>query len=331
MDGAKIQHALEALVLLLETLRRLECRFAVVRFGGETTQRCLKGMRDDMTLETGQRIIEMCLSPDEGTYPASAVKFCVKPENSPMLGWSASRDNVHQFIIMITDGISTQNKPEDYVCGDKKLCIVQIGDPDVGTQQQAADDLEKIAGKGNTRLVSTDQLSELHEILANLLLHQFARVVSSSSSAHTEGAKDHITPLKVAKSDDLSVGSAVCSEMDVSVLKEQGVSLVECSHASAQVPWQDKIHVQHHAPVDAAAVTNLKHKLREWHAHMKMQDSAGDLQVAAEAWLDWERKLAGPIANLQAAFDATALRVNRYTRMKASTSGSSIDIKGMMK
>ena len=38
MGGKKIQHALTALVLLMESLKKLECRFGVMRFGGVGTQ-----------------------------------------------------------------------------------------------------------------------------------------------------------------------------------------------------------------------------------------------------------------------------------------------------
>ena len=38
MGGKKIQHALTALVLLMESLKKLECKFGVVRFGGVGTQ-----------------------------------------------------------------------------------------------------------------------------------------------------------------------------------------------------------------------------------------------------------------------------------------------------
>ena len=38
MGGKKIQHALTALVLLMESLKKLECKFGVMRFGGVGTQ-----------------------------------------------------------------------------------------------------------------------------------------------------------------------------------------------------------------------------------------------------------------------------------------------------
>lgn len=38
MGGKKVQHALTALVLLMDSLKKLECRFGVMRFGGVATQ-----------------------------------------------------------------------------------------------------------------------------------------------------------------------------------------------------------------------------------------------------------------------------------------------------
>jgi len=62
----------EALVLAMETLKRMEFQFAVARFGDRNSQQMLKNLGDRFDSVTGQRIIES-FSFDQGTYPATAL------------------------------------------------------------------------------------------------------------------------------------------------------------------------------------------------------------------------------------------------------------------
>lgn len=74
MHSKKTQTA-EALVLAIETLRRLECRFSVWRFGnkGPSGRVALKTFEEPFTYATGQRILEG-FTYNEGTYPGTNLK-----------------------------------------------------------------------------------------------------------------------------------------------------------------------------------------------------------------------------------------------------------------
>jgi uncharacterized protein YegL len=125
MSGKKIREALNTLVILMETFHRLEWKFAVVRFGAE--QKILKSlghesMHENMSTSTvttttslqenflarGQYILES-FTTDEKTLPATALKQIA--ENNALFG-SRIRANVKRFVIMITDGISSQTDTE---------------------------------------------------------------------------------------------------------------------------------------------------------------------------------------------------------------------------
>ena len=64
----------QAMVLVAEVLRRLEVKFAIVRFGRAHGQLVLKGLDDPFSAQTMQLALE-ALTCDEGTYPASACHF----------------------------------------------------------------------------------------------------------------------------------------------------------------------------------------------------------------------------------------------------------------
>lgn len=61
----------ETLVLLMETLRRMECRFAIGRFGARTNNRLLKALGSDLTHMLGQQILES-FTYDEGALLRAA-------------------------------------------------------------------------------------------------------------------------------------------------------------------------------------------------------------------------------------------------------------------
>jgi hypothetical protein len=74
---SKRREVLQAVTLIMEVLRRLECPFAVVRFGMKGKQRTLKRMQDHFSSKRGQAIFDGYTC-DEGTYPASACAYVAK-------------------------------------------------------------------------------------------------------------------------------------------------------------------------------------------------------------------------------------------------------------
>lgn len=95
----------EAIVIIAETLRKIECRFGVWRFGGrgKTGNRILKSLDQPFDHLVGQRILEG-FSFTEGTYPASNLERIAKavwPEDTPA---STSTKQTHRVVLMILDG-----------------------------------------------------------------------------------------------------------------------------------------------------------------------------------------------------------------------------------
>ena len=100
-----VEQVAESIVVIAETLRRLECRFGVWRFGGKGKNGCriLKSLDQPFDHLIGQRILEG-FSYNEGTYPASNLESIAKavwPEDSPA---SSSAKQTHRIVLMILDG-----------------------------------------------------------------------------------------------------------------------------------------------------------------------------------------------------------------------------------
>eukprot|EP00961_Rhodomonas_salina_P088489 1190052-Rhodomonas_salina.1 len=329
MDGRKIQHALEALVLLMEALKRLECRFAVARFGDQTTQQALKTMREALDLEVGQRIVELCLEPDEGTYPAEAVKWA---NDNQGLGWSpVDKKNVHKFIVMITDGLTAQTKPEDYRVRDKNLVIIQIGDVDAGTVQDAQADLERVAGKDNTRLVRDDRLEDLHVILSELILKQFVKVFQSlPASAPGFDYKTNLAPLVCASTGLVEqYFEHNRAALDMKALEDQDIQTCGCSPPRNKVPWADKLDYSRAKSVDVEQAVKVRVELRE--VYRRLQDKMLNVSHILGHWRQCEMKLSTAISSMHAVLSECVLPINRYTRSKPGFSGNTIDFQGVIK
>lgn len=81
----------QALVLLAEVLRRLEMRFAVVRFGRAHGQVVLKGLQEPFSAQALQLALE-AMTFDEGTYPASACEYVAREvfKDAPAISSSSS-------------------------------------------------------------------------------------------------------------------------------------------------------------------------------------------------------------------------------------------------
>jgi Mg-chelatase subunit ChlD len=116
MFGSKIQFTLETVVLLLEVFRRMEWKCGVVRFG--TEQKILKKVDESLSTPDRYASVGQCILEsfpcDEKTLPATALR-CVA-ESADLFGPTRVRHpNVQRVIIMITDGISQQRTPSDFL------------------------------------------------------------------------------------------------------------------------------------------------------------------------------------------------------------------------
>ncbi|XP_066922534.1 uncharacterized protein [Clytia hemisphaerica] len=109
MNGEKLTLALNILIVLLESLKRMEYQTAVVRFGG--SQVPLKEFTQKMDQSRGQRIIESFDS-SENTVLDDAISFVTTKEQ--LFGYT-KRSNENRYLVLITDGICTQTDAAKYL------------------------------------------------------------------------------------------------------------------------------------------------------------------------------------------------------------------------
>jgi len=232
---AKENQTMEALVLVMEMLKRLEHPFAVARFGNRKSQRILKPFNEHLTHEVGQRILES-FSYDEGTYPASGFAN----------------------IFMIVDGLTQEREPADYISvrEEKGIDLVVLNLKDeaqnelmsqiealwksAATTYQVLDVSNIVLDVSNINalsgLVSGLMIDEIRHVLENIKSDASNEVHSSSGALSSVMGLDEIQVVPVDQS--MKFGK---DKMPWLVKKYGNQALFSTSYQSELIPFQDEM------------------------------------------------------------------------------------------
>lgn len=114
--GSKKTQTAEALVLAIETLRRLECRFFVWRFGnkGASGHVALKTFEEPFTYATGQKILEG-FTYNEGTHPGTNLKAVAHETWGSAAQVQTPDARKHRMVMMIYNGMTQESVAADYL------------------------------------------------------------------------------------------------------------------------------------------------------------------------------------------------------------------------
>jgi len=356
MNGVKERHARSALVLLMETLRRLECSFSVVRFGGRNSQRVLKDIDEPMGEDKGEQILES-FTFNEGTYPADGLLFAVEHgfkrrdqdrDLSPL-----SPVQVHRAVIMITDGISGQSDPQQYITilreRDVNFAIVQIaGQSERGLESEIKNRLELIVNRGRTSsssghnpnycLVSWNEIKQLLPLLADLLLGQFQQWFRAAETTNkgTESTTSAPSPASPLFASVLQVEGKpkplkkieVKGPKDLDILKRTA-----CSTGDAQIPFMESIRlntVTNDADVQGQ-MGELSRKSAAWYETLQGEPHRDHLDQAQKMWTATAAELSSEVEDLVSVLKESIMPVNRYTRRRPDFSGSSLHMRSVVR
>ncbi|XP_062502325.1 uncharacterized protein LOC134179445 [Corticium candelabrum] len=334
---SKIHHALTGLVVLMETFRRMECRFAVVRFGGRKSQKTLKAFAEEMNSVRGQWIIEQ-FECDESTLPADALKYIAEELYK---GKSSKADTLHRIILMITDGISQQTNPNDYriykqSCQADLIVLAMTPSRQQATNERRAKAenhykhsssfLADLLGGDNSkyRVLPEDEAHLLPAVISNLIAECFESVLTEIRTAGRTVRQRSFTVAVEAQT--CCPGSATI--IDNYIKQSYQGSHVFVSHPLATIPLLEeanntsaKITISHEPLLEACD------KLDD---HYESTEMMRCLTVSEEWWLVATRQLDSLIAELQAIFDDVMFMPNKPTRSVPDTRGSRLSLPGIV-
>ncbi|KAK3259693.1 hypothetical protein CYMTET_31322 [Cymbomonas tetramitiformis] len=200
----------EAVALMTQSLQRLECPFAVGRFGDRNRQVVVKELGEPFDFLLGQRILD-CLTYDEATYPATglqniAPRVWSEPVAALLGGAATIRDedtSRHRVVLMILDGLTQERVPEDYLQTLRRhgasACVLNVKD---ARMQGLVDDVSRlwhVVTDGLYEILDAEEADHLPTALATLMTKQLARIIRDSSSkdpspACEVGQTSRVTP-----------------------------------------------------------------------------------------------------------------------------------------
>ena len=332
----------EALVLMMETLRRLEQPFAIARFGDRKSQQMLKRMDEPFSQLIGQKIIES-FSFNEGTYPASAVRHVAEKVWPTQLSEN-KKLQYHRVMLLITDGLTQERSPEDYisVCKEREFELVVLNLKDEA-QKEIMSQIEGLWRRA----------ASCYEVLDVLFVNLLPRLLAGLMIQYMEN-----TLLKIEKNRDQlrSIGQPVISHcglrnltlgVDESKLledlKKQPLpklpgnfskkSFFDCGCATDGVPYAAEMRSLSSTDLklDVVALDQVERELLRLHQGLQIgTENKEQLKKAEAVWMKAEEWLSVEIAHMVEALDGF-LPQNRFTRKRADIQGPSIHLPGFIK
>jgi uncharacterized protein YegL len=349
MSGAPMYFALEALTLMMETFKRLEFSFGVVKFQGQQKQAVLKKLDQPMSSSTGQFIVESCLAePDfDGTYPDAALRFVV--ENAGQLGFSQARGkgSPHQILLLITDGISAQTVDMDYkriLNGNgKRLLMLTINESAV-VRKKLVDVVQLIAGQDSVAIVSPDNItSELLRIIFSQIdqvCAEAARIekISTSVPQVVDGASSQkfqgvcSSPLSAELSTDPKEIISLFNFNDVITWNNSSTQskLYALNPVASDIPQLDS-SVGHQREVDEKLFFDAFDAQTAKINAFEHTTQSNLLSVSGECWIQLETSLAPNVDEMVAVLQEAVLPANRFTKRAPAFSGPTLDMRGLIR
>ena len=193
----------EALVIIMELLRKLETRFAVARFGTRTNQKILKKLDDLFTNQDGQYVLE-ALTFDEGTYPATGLARIAEKVFPAKELVQSSKSIIHRLVLMITDGLTQERDDQSYseIINRNRI---NLGFMFIETADQSSSQvLLRGLKQAQSCVLKANNISELPYMIPQLM-HEMLKTclekVSSSSSSSSSMISLSMIQIKVPSVD----------------------------------------------------------------------------------------------------------------------------------
>lgn len=337
----KETQTMEALVLAMEALTRLECPFAVARFGDRNSQQILKSMKEPCTPIVGQRVLES-FSFDQGTYPATGLLNIAEKVWPHGLSEEDSKQH-HRVMLMIVDGLTQERNPEDYtrVRDNKNFDLVVLNLED-DKQADVRGQIEALWKATSTcyDVLNVKSIDDLPKILASLMkqqmdnmFEQVKRLSETVSLQQLVQVYDVFTET-IAEAKFMDVLSNLGRQTLPSVLEAyKKDSFFACGFSHDSVPYFLLTEGMGLKEIDACGydIESLLEKAHQRRSHLQSDPNKGPLlKVAGVAWTQAENRMSHQISRMAEALQAY-LPENVYTRKRADVRGPSIHLQGFIK
>lgn len=334
--GTKASQSAETLVVLIEVLRKLECRFAIGRFGNAHRQILLKSFKSLFSYDLGEQILES-FTFDEGTYPATALaNFASK------LGWDKpiqKGENKHRMMLMMTDGLTQQEFRDDWNNVTKvnniNLSILLIQDPNAPDKRQF---LQDVTTGGCFHILPADKVDELPVALADVMTRQLTFVLKNIQITPKQGPPFKMNiPDKNKEIGQFSEFVSKVKVLDISTSSKEGAGprptqMYKVSPPDSVIPFIDVMKPEKKTESNRETFESLVLSLQQYYEMLQTDPKYQTaLQNAEKAWTTVETKLTAQIEEYVAVMEDTLFTNNKFTRRRADFRGGSLYLPGLIK
>lgn len=338
---SKEMQTMEALVLAMEALKRLEFPFAVARFGDRHSQQMLKNMDETYTREVGQKILDS-FSFDQGTFPATGLLNIAEKVWPFSLSESKSR-NHHRVMLMILDGLTQERVTDDYirVCKKKSFDLVVLNLED-DAQRELRQQIHRLWDAVTTcyEMLNLKDIDLLPKIIADLLMNQMDKICDEiekrpspilleGNFAIQDVFPGRINPLAFDKI-LLHLGQ---QSLPPTLAAYEKRSFFDCGFDSEGIPFFEsasKLGLEKTKTHCMELASDLEETHVQWNKVQLDSTKSDTLTKAGSAWIQTESRLSDRISRMREALEAL-LPPNVYTRKKADIRGPTIHLQGFIK
>ena len=359
-SAALVQHELmEALVLCMESLRKLEVAFSVACFSTKARTRILKEFDQPMTVKRGEQILAS-FSFNHGTFPASCLRH-VAERLWPKLS-RPRQPQQQRVVIMMTDGFTNEAFMSDYGSVTEEYGVklnIMFLHPDglPVVQANVMQNLDTTAAKAAkiqvvNVIAKADLCLHTHHVLTNLFAaaHDPAQAGASGAQAGPAVTARQKFLATVSKAD-------MASTKPVPVVEQLGSLTFAQLESQGSIPLtafssRFRVSGQRCALPFDALLLGAAHRQRELtqlhfddesdfqHVHATTAELYDQLASAdmRPALQKAEADVAAALQKVQAVQTelVTVMRDqlfpdNKHTRRKGDTSGSSLYLPGLIK
>lgn len=356
-------HMYPTIALLIEVLRRLECKVAIGRFAGAKVNNLIKDFDTPFNMELGELILERITCSGKGTRPDVALRSFIDKIWPTTDG---DRSSTHRLMLLLTDGLTNANQKEDYtnICRERNVHLNLLMLYDASRPSKISKEsilllkALKDARDANVSVRDVDIVTVGEDQRTNGLAITLADILRVEFKRIRDMAGDRIfkfndryrlyTPSPTISTKIAELDAALSSlDVDLNEITKQEASttvtrLFKVSSADALLP---NGHILDDLPSstenedsgsnDSARRETLQNYFSDYEQRInelrKHADSKMRFPEADGIWTRSEQLSAAIIDDLVQVLEDCVLPFNKFTRRKGDIHGSSLYIPGLMK
>lgn len=342
----------QLLTVVMESLRRMECPFAIARFGKPKIEQrmVLKELDEGFNNAKAQQILES-FTFNEGTRPADAMEPLIKKvwtdreeKRKSDLDKAVDSDTVHRMMLMLTDGLTNQTHANDYhePCEREKI---DFGLTVIRSTKENITLVEEFDKVGLAVAVQhVFHADHLVTTVAQSIITRIKKKCSSGAPIPRSSSTTTHAPY-VVKSDIIADVPkdhlhwrplAAFKEISLQEAREQGsggdvVDLWRRSPGNQLVPSSADKEAGRMSDEASDVLNERCEAVREAKTHILLNpDLIGPLRDAEAAYLEMVSSLSW-VDSIVDVFESGLFPVNKFTRRKGDSRGTALYLPGLIK